>query len=152
VSKEGNTRKPLVRKASSSSSSNDEAANDASLGEEPVSLRCKLSNTANPGVGVSSNGNGNGKRCRVLFSYSPAHEDELKLQLDDIIDFLGEVEDGWWRGKLRGRSGVFPSNFVEMISEDEMSATKGPPKLVSDLKITEKNKKNENMKGEGKMR
>lgn len=27
-------------------------------------------------------------------------------------EFLGEVEEGWWKGRLRGRVGVFPSNFV----------------------------------------
>ena len=33
--------------------------------------------------------------------------------MDDNIDFLCEVEDGWWKGRLNGRVGVFPSNFVE---------------------------------------
>merc|ERR1739844_244965 len=57
----------------------------------------------------------NKKKCRVLFSYQPKHDDELKLELDDVVDFLSEVEDGWWKGKLRGRVGVFPSNFVDMV-------------------------------------
>jgi SH3 domain-containing protein 21 len=26
-----------------------------------------------------------------------------------------KVEDGWWRGKLGSKIGVFPSNFVELI-------------------------------------
>jgi hypothetical protein len=30
-----------------------------------------------------------------------------------MIDFLCKVEDGWWKGRLNGRVGVFPSNFVE---------------------------------------
>lgn len=25
---------------------------------------------------------------------------------------MGEIEEGWWRGRLKGRVGVFPSNFV----------------------------------------
>jgi hypothetical protein len=33
--------------------------------------------------------------------------------VDDNIEFLCEVEDGWWKGRLDGRIGVFPSNFVE---------------------------------------
>ena len=35
------------------------------------------------------------KECRVLFSYQPKHEDELKLEMDDVVDFVAEVEDGW---------------------------------------------------------
>ncbi len=60
------------------------------------------------------------------------------LQLDDVVDFINEVEDGWWKGKLKGRVGVFPSNFVEMITAaDEKNVN-----VVAD-----KNKKNERLKG-----
>lgn len=37
----------------------------------------------------------------------------MSLAVGDVIEFLDEVEEGWWRGKLSGRIGVFPSNFVE---------------------------------------
>jgi hypothetical protein len=40
------------------------------------------------------------KRCRVLYSYQPKHEDELELKVDDIVEFESEVEDGWWKGNL----------------------------------------------------
>lgn len=31
-----------------------------------------------------------------------------------------QEEEGWWEGVLNGKTGVFPSNFVEIIStEDE---------------------------------
>lgn len=57
--------------------------------------------------------NGSGRRfCKVLFSYEPCNEDELSLVPQDSVEYLGEVEEGWWRGRLRGRVGVFPSNFV----------------------------------------
>ncbi|KZS11789.1 putative SH3 domain-containing kinase-binding protein [Daphnia magna] len=70
-----------------------------------------------------------GRKCRALFSYAPSHEDELQLLVGDEIHFLGEVEEGWWRGKLNGKIGVFPSNFV--VIEDPPTSTaihvpKGP--------------------------
>ena len=34
-----------------------------------------------------------------------------------MVDVLGEVCDGWWRGVLGDREGVFPNNFVELISQ-----------------------------------
>merc|ERR1719419_735645 len=61
----------------------------------------------------------NKKRCKVLFSYQPVHEDELELQVDQVLEFMGEVEDGWWKGRSAGRVGVFPSNFVEMCSDEK---------------------------------
>ncbi|CAG9818225.1 unnamed protein product, partial [Phaedon cochleariae] len=55
------------------------------------------------------------RQCRVVFSYNQNHEDELNLNVGDIIDILGEEEEGWWRGTLGEKKGVFPSNFVEEI-------------------------------------
>lgn len=37
----------------------------------------------------------------------------MRAKLSKNIIF--KVEDGWWKGKLGGRIGVFPSNFVELI-------------------------------------
>lgn len=55
------------------------------------------------------------RQCRVVFSYNQDHEDELNLQVGDVIDIIGEEEEGWWRGILNGKQGVFPSNFVKEI-------------------------------------
>lgn len=69
--------------------------------------------------------NGAGRRyCKVLFSYEPCNEDELTLVPQDSIEFLGEVEEGWWRGRLRGRVGVFPSNFVSPPASEEQEKHK----------------------------
>jgi len=69
--------------------------------------------------------NGSGRRfCKVLFSYDPCNEDELTLVPHDSIEFLGEVEEGWWRGRLRGRVGVFPSNFVSPPAPEEQERHK----------------------------
>ncbi|EZA61495.1 hypothetical protein DMN91_004339 [Ooceraea biroi] len=69
--------------------------------------------------------NGSSRRyCKVLFSYDPCNEDELTLVPHDSIEFLGEVEEGWWRGRLRGRVGVFPSNFVSTPAPEEQERHK----------------------------
>ncbi|XP_076257673.1 CIN85 and CD2AP related isoform X1 [Rhynchophorus ferrugineus] len=56
------------------------------------------------------------RQCQVIFSYAQDHEDELNLKVGDIINITGEEEEGWWRGILNGKEGVFPSNFVEEIT------------------------------------
>ena len=55
------------------------------------------------------------RHCRVLYDYCQQHGDELSLNVDDIIEIITEVEEGWWQGKLNGKIGVFPSNFVVEI-------------------------------------
>ncbi|XP_066589697.1 SH3 domain-containing kinase-binding protein 1-like [Prorops nasuta] len=68
---------------------------------------------------VASRNKGSEKRwCKVLYSYEPCNVDELKLVPQDTIEFLGEVEDGWWKGRLKGEVGVFPSNFVTPVYEE----------------------------------
>lgn len=60
--------------------------------------------------------------CRVLYPYEAANEDELTLKEGDIIVILTkEVQDkGWWRGELRGKVGVFPDNFVDIVQQEEV--------------------------------
>ena len=42
--------------------------------------------------------------------------------MGDIVDILwGTVEQGWWIGQLGSKEGLFPSNYVEVI-EDENAA------------------------------
>lgn len=56
------------------------------------------------------------RQCRVVFSYNQDHEDELNLKVGDLINVICEEEEGWWRGVLHGKEGVFPSNFVEEVT------------------------------------
>ncbi|XP_013887902.1 CD2-associated protein [Austrofundulus limnaeus] len=64
------------------------------------------------------------RQCKVVFEYQPLNKDELELKLGDIIDITEEVEDGWWSGTVNGKSGLFPSNFVE-----ELEASGEEPEL-----------------------
>ncbi|XP_046617175.1 SH3 domain-containing kinase-binding protein 1-like isoform X2 [Neodiprion virginianus] len=78
------------------------------------------SSVKNEEVVLRNGGSGQGRRwCKVQFSYEPCNEDELALTPQESLEFLGEVEEGWWRGRLRGRIGVFPSNFVSPPTYEE---------------------------------
>ena len=103
--------------------------------EEPVQLRRGQQSR----VSATSSSSNKKKQCRVLFSYQPQHEDELELKMEDVVDFVAEVEDGWWKGKLRGRVGVFPSNFVEMIKNHANNED-------AEQTVQDKNKRNEKLK------
>lgn len=60
------------------------------------------------------------EQCRVLFPYDAQNEDELNLREGDIVTIITKevLDKGWWRGELRGRTGVFPDNFVQIIPSD----------------------------------
>lgn len=58
------------------------------------------------------------EQCVVLFPYNAVNDDELSLEEGQIITIVTkDVEDkGWWKGEIDGRVGVFPDNFVKLIS------------------------------------
>jgi len=53
----------------------------------------------------------------AVYSYAALNEDELSFEKDDVIILLAREEDAWWRGELKGVSGLFPSNYVAPICE-----------------------------------
>lgn len=56
-------------------------------------------------------------KARVLFDYKKSADDELTLTVNDIVTVLDKnlEDEGWWKGELNGRIGVFPDNYVEEI-------------------------------------
>ena len=46
-----------------------------------------------------------------------AGEDEISFDPDDIITEIEQIDEGWWRGRAPdGTCGLFPANYVELIS------------------------------------
>lgn len=70
---------------------------------------------------------------KALFSYSPEQDDELRLEVGDILDYITEVEEGWWRGELRGKVGIFPSNFVSDLDTATPNRKTEPEAKQNDL-------------------
>ena len=62
------------------------------------------------------------KRARVLFGYEPVESNELLMVEGDTITEIDMLDENWWAGKLRGVLGMFPSNYVKLIDEDEDQA------------------------------
>ena len=58
------------------------------------------------------------KKARALFDYNAENNDELTFKKGEIIIVLEtQVEDsGWWKGEINGNVGLFPDNFVELLS------------------------------------
>ena len=41
--------------------------------------------------------------------------DEISFNIGDIIENIEEVKDEWWIGEVKGKRGMFPITFVEII-------------------------------------
>ncbi|KAL0141820.1 SH3 domain-containing protein [Mucor lusitanicus] len=54
----------------------------------------------------------------VIQDYSAQAPEELSLQKNRIVTVLDRnVAEGWWKGDLNGKIGVFPANHVEFVDE-----------------------------------
>ncbi|CAL7941782.1 unnamed protein product [Xylocopa violacea] len=54
-------------------------------------------------------------KARSLYDYDPQDLDELALKEGDILEIIKEHKGGWWQGRLKGKTGLFPSNYVVKI-------------------------------------
>uniref|UniRef100_A0A2K6PEJ0 SH3 domain-containing protein 19 n=1 Tax=Rhinopithecus roxellana TaxID=61622 RepID=A0A2K6PEJ0_RHIRO len=78
-------------------------------------------------IGIPEGGNGKresvsshcvkGSRCVARFEYIGEHKDELSFSEGEIIILKEYVNEEWARGEVRGRTGIFPLNFVEPVED-----------------------------------
>jgi hypothetical protein len=56
-------------------------------------------------------------KARVLFDYRKAADDELTLTINDIVTILDKnlEDEGWWKGEVNGRIGVFPGEIYNLL-------------------------------------
>ncbi|NWH67109.1 SH319 protein, partial [Geococcyx californianus] len=58
-----------------------------------------------------------GPRCVARFEYIGDQNDELSFSEGETIILKEYVNEEWAKGELRGMSGIFPLNFVEVIED-----------------------------------
>lgn len=56
-------------------------------------------------------------RVRALFDFAPSEPGELEFKKGDVIAVLESVYKDWWRGSLKGKTGIFPLNYVEKLTD-----------------------------------
>jgi son of sevenless-like protein len=57
--------------------------------------------------------------CRAKYDYQSPDDASLSFRRGDIIEVLTRLETGWWDGLLGEERGWFPSNYVDIISDEE---------------------------------
>lgn len=53
-------------------------------------------------------------------------DDEISFDEGELITNIDQIDEGWWRGRrdLDGSYGLFPSNYVELCSPEELQKFK----------------------------
>eukprot|EP00049_Salpingoeca_infusionum_P018370 m.356955 g.356955 ORF g.356955 m.356955 type:complete len:1042 (+) comp17672_c0_seq1:247-3372(+) len=51
--------------------------------------------------------------ARAIYDYEARDADELNLKYGETVIILKKDPSGWWQGKIGGRTGLFPANYIE---------------------------------------
>lgn len=51
-------------------------------------------------------------RVKALYDFEPQEEGELAFRKGDIIRVVNSAYEGWWKGELEGRVGIFPLTYI----------------------------------------
>ncbi|KAJ2493718.1 ESCRT-0 subunit protein hse1 [Coemansia sp. RSA 2050] len=63
-------------------------------------------------------------QVKALFDFTATEQGELGFFKGDVIDVLDQKYRDWWKGELRGKSGIFPANFVQPLMDLRAELTK----------------------------
>ena len=70
--------------------------------------------TAHPGAHES------GKSATVQYDYEKGEDNEIELKEGEHVTNIEMVDENWWMGtNVHGESGLFPSNYVELIEGED---------------------------------
>ncbi|KAI9887739.1 MAG: ESCRT-0 subunit protein hse1 [Watsoniomyces obsoletus] len=84
----------------------------------PIAIQSSSNNNSAPSQPVPSGTTAaTVSRVRALFDFQPSEPGELQFRKGDVIAVLESVYKDWWKGSLRGSTGIFPLNYVEKLSD-----------------------------------
>uniref|UniRef100_A0A8C7VRL8 Osteoclast-stimulating factor 1 n=1 Tax=Oncorhynchus mykiss TaxID=8022 RepID=A0A8C7VRL8_ONCMY len=119
--------------------------------DKPIPLLPSAAKPAHSNVTDSQKAEGDSKAkvkeyCKATFAFEATNQDELTLKEGDVIQILSKDtgEPGWWRGEIGGKEGVFPDNFVTVMSDADKEpapTSRGSVKLSPKQEAEERPKK-----------
>ena len=72
-------------------------------------------------------------RVRALFDFQPSEPGELQFRKGDVIAVLESVYKDWWKGSLRGQTGIFPLNYVEKLQDPTAEELQQEAKMEAEV-------------------
>uniref|UniRef100_UPI0035902410 neutrophil cytosol factor 4 n=1 Tax=Myxine glutinosa TaxID=7769 RepID=UPI0035902410 len=58
-----------------------------------------------------------GPRAKAMFDFLASDEKELSISEGDVISLLQRINDDWFEGSLKNRTGIFPASYVEVVQD-----------------------------------
>jgi hypothetical protein len=55
-----------------------------------------------------------GRQATALYDFKPEADNELGFAEGDVINIIKQEGD-WWTGELRGKRGLLPATYVQLI-------------------------------------
>ncbi|KAL8966831.1 MAG: hypothetical protein Q9183_003192 [Haloplaca sp. 2 TL-2023] len=97
---------------------------DESSGHDPARAAGEAAAAASLGGTAARAGQqAGGQRALVQYDYEKAEENELELREGDYVTNIDMVDEDWWQGEnSRGEIGLFPSNYVELVEDEDRGA------------------------------
>jgi len=81
---------------------------------------------------LQNSGPSGGRQAKALYDFEAAEDNELTFKTGDIITLIETSDANWWEGELNGKTGLFPSNFVEAIENTTNNAGAAEPQKKDD--------------------
>ncbi|KAL3831454.1 hypothetical protein ACJMK2_023203 [Sinanodonta woodiana] len=54
-------------------------------------------------------------KCRAIYDYVGNAFDELSIKTGETVLLYEKLPDGWWKGEIHGKVGVFPATYVQEL-------------------------------------
>lgn len=96
-------------------SSNSGATNFFTQADAEALPEIQPEQAASQPLGASTSGSGQThgpSRVKALYDFEPQEDGELAFRKGDIIRVVNSAYEGWWKGELDGRVGIFPLTYI----------------------------------------
>lgn len=82
--------------------------------QTPAPIASAYNTVSSPAPSVKSHDSSTAivTRVKALHTFEPTEAGELAFEKGDIIKVVDRNYKDWWRGQFKGRTGIFPVNYV----------------------------------------
>ncbi|RXG47974.1 hypothetical protein VDGE_04401 [Verticillium dahliae] len=105
-----------------------EEAPNVGRGAAAAVAQQELSEANIPAAQTPAGAQAGGQRALIQYDYEKAEDNEIELREGQYVTNIEMVDEDWWMGtNSKGESGLFPSNYVELVEDEPEQAAVAAP-------------------------